>query len=59
MPYAFTEQGVAMLAAILNSQKVIMGYCDELTQVERDFLDTIRKTYVLLEGNAAGKKKKT
>jgi len=23
MPYAFTEQGVAMLAAILNSQKAI------------------------------------
>jgi hypothetical protein len=31
---------------------------DELTQVERDFLDTIHKTYALLEGKAAGKKKK-
>jgi len=30
---------------------------EELTQVERDFLDTVRKTYGLLEGKHAAKKK--
>ena len=34
MPYAFTEQGVAMLAAILNSQKAI----DVNIQIMRAFI---------------------
>ena len=41
MPYAFTEQGVAMLAAVLNSQKAI----DVNIQIMRAFIQL--RNYVL------------
>ena len=41
MPYAFTEQGVAMLAAVLNSQKAI----DVNIQIMRAFIKL--RNYVL------------
>ena len=46
-PYAFTEQGVAMLAAVLNSQKAI----DANIQIMRAFVEL--RHYVLLQNTTS------
>jgi hypothetical protein len=45
MPYAFTEQGVAMLAAVLNSQKAI----DVNIQIMRAFVQL--RNYIITKAD--------
>jgi hypothetical protein len=47
----------AMEIATVEYEKYKTKTRDELTQVERDFLNTIHRTYELLEGKPAAKKK--